>query len=89
MPVPRRQIPILIVAPFLSSLPRYNGWNHDGRSDDDNLTRVMEVAERIAAEEKATPAPIPVLAIYVAWRGLSLYGFSVENLTFWCVSRLV
>ena len=49
----------------------------------------MEVAERIAAEEKATPAPIPVLAIYVAWRGLSLYGFSVENLTFWCVSRLV
>src|ERR1700758_5599240 len=30
-----------------------HGWKHDGRSDDDNLKRVMEVAERIAAEEKA------------------------------------
>jgi pimeloyl-ACP methyl ester carboxylesterase len=60
-----------------------HGWKHDGRSDDDNLTRFLEVAEQIATEEKATPTPVPVLAIFVAWRGLSLYGFGVENLTFW------
>jgi dienelactone hydrolase/pimeloyl-ACP methyl ester carboxylesterase len=60
-----------------------HGWKHDGRIDDDNLTRFREVAERIATEEKATPAPVPVLAIFAAWRGLSLYGLGVENLTFW------
>jgi len=60
-----------------------HGWKHDGRSDDDNLTRFLEVVERIAREEKATRARAPVLAIFVAWRGLSLYGFGIENLTFW------
>ena len=30
-----------------------HGWKHDGRSDDDNLRRFQEVAQRITAEEKA------------------------------------
>jgi pimeloyl-ACP methyl ester carboxylesterase len=60
-----------------------HGWKHNGRSGDDNLKRFLEVVERIAKEEKKTRTPVPVLAIYVAWRGLSLYGFGIENLTFW------
>jgi hypothetical protein len=59
-----------------------HGWKHDGRSDDTNLQKFREMVERAAAEER--PDGAPVLGIFVAWRGLSLYGFDIlENVTFW------
>jgi pimeloyl-ACP methyl ester carboxylesterase len=58
-----------------------HGWKHDGRSDDDNLRSFQSVLVALAAEEG--PQGVPVLGVFVAWRGLSLFGFGLDNLTFW------
>jgi pimeloyl-ACP methyl ester carboxylesterase len=58
-----------------------HGWKHDGRSDDDNLTNFCGVLQNVAAAQSGHS--IPVIGIFVAWRGLSLYGYGIENLTFW------
>jgi hypothetical protein len=59
-----------------------HGWQHDGRSDDDNLMSFRKVLEQIAKDEGKKG--VPVFGVFVAWRGLSLYGFNfLEYLTFW------
>ncbi len=59
-----------------------HGWKHDAQSGDDNLANFCDVLQKVAAEQ-GTHA-IPVIGIFVAWRGLSLYGYGVlENLSFW------
>ncbi len=58
-----------------------HGWKHDGRSDDDNLSNFQNVLAGLAANEG--PGGVPVLGVFVAWRGLSLYGLALDNLTFW------
>jgi pimeloyl-ACP methyl ester carboxylesterase len=58
-----------------------HGWKHDSRSDDDNLRSFQSVLAALAAEEG--PRGVPVLGVFVAWRGLSLFGFGLDNLTFW------
>lgn len=58
-----------------------HGWRHDGRSQDDNLHHFCEVLQSVAAQEGDS---VPVFGIFVAWRGLSLYGFDfLEEATFW------
>jgi hypothetical protein len=58
-----------------------HGWKHDGRSDDDNLVHFQGVLAKVAAEAgQSGPA---VLGVFVAWRGLSLYGLGLDNITFW------
>jgi pimeloyl-ACP methyl ester carboxylesterase len=59
-----------------------HGWRHDGRSDDDNLGHFCRVLQTVAAE--ASAENIPVIGVFVAWRGLSLYGYGILELaTFW------
>jgi pimeloyl-ACP methyl ester carboxylesterase len=59
-----------------------HGWKHDGRSDDDNLAHFCSVLQRVATQ--ASSEHVPVIGVFVAWRGLSLYGYGVlENVTFW------
>jgi pimeloyl-ACP methyl ester carboxylesterase len=63
-----------------------HGWKHDARTDDENLTTFLQVLGETARYESGqnTP-PRPVLGVFVAWRGMSLYdrlGWS-ENVTFW------
>lgn len=59
-----------------------HGWKHDGRSSDQNLTNFCDVLQQVAARQGGHG--IPVIGIFVAWRGLSLYGFGIlENVTFW------
>lgn len=58
-----------------------HGWKHDGRSTDDNLAAFRNILDRIGEEEGV--GGVPVLGIFVAWRGLSLYGCGLENLSFW------
>src|SRR5579871_3213573 len=49
-----------------------HGWKHNGDSGDDNLQNFCRAVETFAST--AEPQT-PVLAIFAAWRGLSLYGF--------------
>ena len=56
-----------------------HGWKHDGRSDDGNLLSFRAILKNTAmlADDR------PVLGIFVAWRGLTWYGWGIENATFW------
>jgi len=58
-----------------------HGWKHDGRTNDENLKNFLEVLEHAAAEQGS--GGVPVLGVFVAWRGLSLFGLGLENFTFW------
>jgi hypothetical protein len=58
-----------------------HGWKHDGRTSDDNLENFRGLLQHLAQEEG--PTGVPVFGIFVAWRGLSLYGLGLENVTFW------
>jgi hypothetical protein len=59
-----------------------HGWKHDGRSDDDNLGHFCRILQAVATEEGTHG--VPVLGIFVAWRGLSLDGNDyLADLTFW------
>ena len=66
-----------------------HGWQHDARSDDDNLTAFRALlSETVAYEKKhasAGVAPRPVLGVFVGWRGLSDFGLGdvVADATFW------
>jgi pimeloyl-ACP methyl ester carboxylesterase len=58
-----------------------HGWKHNGDSRDDNLQSFCRALQSVAAN---TGPDTPVLGIFAAWRGQSLYGFDVlENITFW------
>jgi hypothetical protein len=66
-----------------------HGWEHDARSDDDNLSafRVL-LNETVEYERSATvpgAKPRPVLGVFIGWRGLSEYGLGdvVADATFW------
>jgi pimeloyl-ACP methyl ester carboxylesterase len=66
-----------------------HGWQHNARSDDDNLTAFRALLnETVGYEKKATAPgakPRPVLGVFVGWRGLSDYGLGdvVADATFW------
>jgi hypothetical protein len=66
-----------------------HGWQHDARSDDDNLTAFRALLSETVGYEKdhASPgvAPRPVLGVFVGWRGLSDFGLGnvVADATFW------
>ncbi len=61
-----------------------HGWKHNGSGDDDNLKNFCDVLRAVAQKEKmAGPAARPVLGVFAAWRGLSIYGPAIVNMTFW------
>ena len=66
-----------------------HGWQHDARSDDDNLIAFRALLSKTVDYEKAQAspgvAPRPVLGVFVGWRGLSDYGLGsvVADATFW------
>jgi hypothetical protein len=68
-----------------------HGWQHDARSDDDNLTAFRVLLAKTAHHEQSTASTgvgaRQVLGIFVGWRGLSEYGFgpvdAVADATFW------
>jgi pimeloyl-ACP methyl ester carboxylesterase len=66
-----------------------HGWQHDARSDDDNLTAFRGLLNQTVDHEKSITAPgakpRPVLGVFVGWRGLSDYGLGdvVADATFW------
>jgi pimeloyl-ACP methyl ester carboxylesterase len=66
-----------------------HGWQHNARSDDDNLTAFRALLTETAEYEKSASAPgakpRPVMGVFVGWRGLSDYGLGsvVADATFW------
>src|SRR5580658_9856705 len=66
-----------------------HGWQHDARSDDDNLSAFRVLLNETVDYERSATAPgakpRPVLGVFVGWRGLSDYGLGdvVADATFW------
>src|ERR1700733_321454 len=66
-----------------------HGWQHDARSDDENLSafRVLlsETVEYERSRASTGVAPRPVLGVFVGWRGLSAFGLGdvIADATFW------
>jgi hypothetical protein len=66
-----------------------HGWQHDARSDDENLSAFRALlAETVNYERTRAStgvAPRPVLGVFVGWRGLSDFGLGdvVADATFW------
>jgi pimeloyl-ACP methyl ester carboxylesterase len=66
-----------------------HGWQHDARSDDDNLNHFRMLLKQTVEYERlhASPgvAPRPVLGVFAGWRGLSDFGLGdvVADATFW------
>jgi hypothetical protein len=66
-----------------------HGWQHDARSDDDNLAAFRTLLDKTVEYEKSATAPgakpRPVLGVFVGWRGLSDFGPGsvVQDATFW------
>ena len=66
-----------------------HGWQHDARSDDDNLTAFRALLSETVDYERrhasSGVAPRPVLGVFVGWRGLSDFGLGdvVADATFW------
>ncbi len=66
-----------------------HGWQHDARSDDDNLSAFRVLLNETVDHETATTAPgakpRPVLGVFVGWRGLSEFGLgdAIADATFW------
>jgi pimeloyl-ACP methyl ester carboxylesterase len=66
-----------------------HGWQHNARSDDDNLSAFRVLLNETVDYERSATAPgakpRPVLGVFVGWRGLSDYGLgdAVADATFW------
>ena len=66
-----------------------HGWQHNARSDDDNLTAFRALLSKTVDYERAQAspgvAPRPVLGVFVGWRGLSDFGLGdvLADATFW------
>jgi dienelactone hydrolase len=66
-----------------------HGWQHDARSDDDNLTAFRALLSETVEYERAHASlgvpPRPVLGVFVGWRGLSDFGLGdvLADATFW------
>jgi hypothetical protein len=63
-----------------------HGWQHDARSDDDNLSAFRALLNQTVDHEKSIGVkPRPVLGVFVGWRGLSDFGLdgAVDDATFW------
>lgn len=57
-----------------------HGWKHDARSDDDNLVSFRTILGALARVVR--PTGRPVLGVFAAWRGMSLYGPLLIEATF-------
>ena len=66
-----------------------HGWQHDARSDDENLSafRVLlsETVDYERTRASAGAAARPVLGVFVGWRGKSAFGLGdvIADATFW------
>ena len=66
-----------------------HGWQHDARSDDENLSafRVLlsETVDYERTRASAGVAARPVLGVFVGWRGKSAFGLGdvIADATFW------
>jgi hypothetical protein len=65
-----------------------HGWQHDARTDDENLTAFRVLLDQTALHERRCAdggKERPVYGIFVGWRGLSLHGMfgTLQDATFW------
>ena len=60
-----------------------HGWQHDARTDDDNLTAFRALLSKTVEYEKrhasAGVAPRPVLGVFVGWRGFRISAWATPS----------
>jgi hypothetical protein len=63
-----------------------HGWKHDASQCDDNVICFSRLLERVDILERNLQTPGKnrrVVGVYVGWRGLSVKGGPLSNVTFW------
>ncbi len=63
-----------------------HGWKNNASYSNGNVKTFRKVLEQLQEDEIANTGfaePRRVVGIYVGWRGLSLYGWVLNQLTFW------
>ena len=60
-----------------------HGWKHDARHDDGNVRDFRALLQSAGLLEQARGSGYRVVGIYVGWRGRSLGGGPLANLSFW------
>jgi len=58
-----------------------HGWKHNASPDDENVRSFNQALDTIAKLDIV--AGKKIVGVYVGWRGLSLHGLQLENLTYW------
>lgn len=60
-----------------------HGWKHNASADDGNVRSFRALLQSAALLERARRSNYRVVGIYVGWRGLSIRGEPLSNLSFW------
>lgn len=60
-----------------------HGWKHNARHDDENVRSFRALLQSTAALEAARNTGHRVVGVYVGWRGLSVKGDVLSNVSFW------
>lgn len=60
-----------------------HGWQHNASHDDGNVESFRALLRSAAALEEARGSGYRVVGVYVGWRGRSLKGGLLSNLSFW------
>lgn len=58
-----------------------HGWKHNADVEDENVLSFKRALERKSVQKLMGDRKI--IGVYVGWRGLSLHGGAIENLTYW------
>lgn len=62
-----------------------HGWKHNAAAEDSNVVSFRKALAALARSEVTSlgGASRKIHGVYVGWRGLSLHGAGLENLTYW------
>ncbi|MGB0910235.1 MAG: alpha/beta fold hydrolase [Nitrospirales bacterium] len=59
-----------------------HGWQNNAEYNNGNVKTFRKVLAQLQEDENASPQPRQVIGVYVGWRGLSLFGTVLTQLTF-------
>lgn len=58
-----------------------HGWKHNANTADGNVVSFRQALRNLS--ESNVLGPRKLVGVYIGWRGLSLHGLGLENLTYW------
>jgi hypothetical protein len=67
----------------ISVIVYVHGWKHNARHDDPDVASFRALLHAAASLERAQGSGYRIVGVYVGWRGLSIRGEPISNLSFW------